>query len=75
MTAMVRAPAASGVTALAPLRGQAAARLEQSRSSTGAGAWLERCDYCGCSRHACGCEERFEYEQIRDNPTLIERSL
>lgn len=38
-----------------------------------AGACLERCEYCGCSRRACGCEDAFQYEQIRDNPTLIAR--
>lgn len=42
------------------------------RVSTGA-AQLERCDFCGWSRHACGCEARFEYEEIRDNPRLIAR--
>lgn len=36
MRAVARAPAASGVTASAPLRGQAPAGLEQSRSPTGA---------------------------------------
>lgn len=36
-------------------------------------ARLERCEYCRCNRHVCGCEERFEYEQIRDNPRLLAR--
>lgn len=36
-------------------------------------ARMERCEYCQCSRHSCGCEERFEYEAIRDNPTLLAR--
>lgn len=40
--ALAPAAACSGVTAPAPLRGQAAARLEQSRSSHGAATCPER---------------------------------
>jgi hypothetical protein len=46
---------------------------QPSGRSSHIAAMLERCDFCGCSVHACGCEEAFEYEQVRDNPTLIAR--
>jgi hypothetical protein len=67
-----RAPAGFAVTALPALRASAPKTGLRRVASTGA-AQLERCDFCGCSVHACGCEEAFEYEQVRDNPTLIAR--
>jgi hypothetical protein len=68
-----RLPSAeAAVTALPALRASAPSGLRRV-ASHGATALLERCDYCGCSRHACGCDERFEYEDIRDNPQLIAR--
>jgi hypothetical protein len=50
-------------------------RLKRSlvANDTTHGALLERCDFCGCSVHACGCEETFEYAEVRDNPQLIAR--
>lgn len=73
--AEIRAPALSSQgTALPALRASAAPRrvfAEWHRMARP--SLVERCDYCGCSRHACGCEARFEYEEIRDNPQLIAR--
>ena len=66
-----------GVTSFAgrsaPLRAEPLYGVSGLRRAAANATLLERCDYCGCSRHACGCEDRFAYEDIRDNPTLFAR--
>lgn len=44
-----------------------------SRPSGECQAHWERCEWCGCNCHTCDCETGFEYEQVRDNPTIFAR--